>query len=113
MHILSLLRRSRLDITNEKRLQNQISDLFKLYGVPILKEYRTEYGIIDFFLPESGVGLEIKIKGRPIDVLKQLERYAKVDEIKILVLITSKSFSMPQTVNEKPLYVLNISQSWL
>lgn len=111
-NIFSLLRSSKLDITNEKRLQNEIMQLFEKYGVPIIKEYRLENGIIDFFLPDSSTGVEVKIKGRPVDILRQLQKYAEDDKIKVLVLVTSKSFAMPTNIIGKPLFVLNVARAW-
>jgi hypothetical protein len=54
------------------------------------------------------IGVEVKLKGAPADVLRQLERYAACPEIDGLVLVTTsaKHLHLPRTFgNGKPLVV--------
>lgn len=45
---------------------------------------------IDFYLPECCLGIECKVDGSPAEVSRQLVRYAGLDEIDALLLISSK-----------------------
>lgn len=58
-------------------------------------DVRPEYPLsgrdrIDYFLPDSGVGIEVKVKGSPLEVGRQLERYAAHRDVRHLVLITTR-----------------------
>jgi hypothetical protein len=70
------------------------------------------FGRIDFYLPDSGTGLELKIKGSPSDVARQLYRYCLSPNIASLILLTPRHrlARMPETMNGKPL--LSVSLSW-
>lgn len=46
-------------------------------------------------------------------IYKQCERYANFDQVKQLVLITNRSMGFPETINNKPCYVINIGRAWL
>src|SRR3972149_4590539 len=47
-------------------------------------------GRIDFYLPDSKIGIECKVDGSPSPVARQLVRYAAEPSIAALVLVSSK-----------------------
>lgn len=70
-------------------------------------------GRIDF-LTGGGVGIEVKIAGGRNDVLRQLLGYAQADDVKALVLYTTRSVHSigEETLNGKPAVVVR-SRGWL
>lgn len=102
---------------NEYALQRWLNDKITEAGGNSIRELRLSdlRSRIDIFVSApvehgvvAGVGIEVKIKGSAADVLRQLERYAKCEEITELVLVTTKSshLRMPATLNGKPLTVI-------
>ena len=120
LKIKDLLKGLRLSVNDEKLLQGELETLF-IYGIKRIIEDRStlkrEYplegaGRVDFFVT-AGSAIEVKIKGSPKAIYRQLEKYSKNEEVKELILITSKTMTLPETINGKPAYCLNISQAWL
>ncbi len=93
---------------NEIDLQEGLARVFDLNEVDYLREYELtpDYGRIDFFLPESGVGVELKTQGSPTAVLRQLYRYTRSPEIASLILVTARARLIPMDsrFNGKPVY---------
>ena len=109
-----LMGRFRFRHTSEADLQRAIAQILTKHDIPFEKEKtlsRTER--IDFLL-EGGVGIEIKVHGSATAVARQLQRYAKCDQIRSLVLLTSRIQAGAQldAYLGKPVKVLNVS-SWL
>lgn len=81
-------------------------------GVDVEYEFRLDdRNIIDIMV--SGIGLEIKIKGRAREIYTQCERYCEFDCVTSLVLATSVSMGMPRTINGKPIFVASLSRGWV
>lgn len=115
--LLKLLCRARLPLQDEKALQAAIEERLLSYGVAYQREHVLErnLGIIDFFLPTIGVGIEVKIAGSSASVLRQLRRYAEDSRIRSLVLVRSRSFATPVVVGARriPLEVIDLGRGWL
>lgn len=113
LKILSLLRNKKFDLTNEKVLQEQMKEVFSLNEIEFIKEAHlgSNESIIDFKVGK--IGIEVKIKGRPMNIYKQIERYLKTDSIDVLILVTNKSMGVPAFINDKPVYVVNLGKAWL
>ena len=114
--IYTALSRARFNLASEKDVQTQIAGVL-LLNLPDHVKFTREYELdktsrIDF-LVNNTVGIEVKIKGTKKSIYKQLLRYAQFDTITELILVTSKSMGLPATLNNKPLYVINISKAWL
>jgi len=89
--VVDLLKRFRFRHTAEKDLQRAIAQVLERRDV----SFRTEVKLgprerIDFLL-EGGVGIEVKVKGSATQAARQLQRYAKSNEVTELVLVTSRS----------------------
>lgn len=77
--------------------------------------WRSEYCLssadrIDFFHPETGTGIEVKIKGGRNALLRQLLGYAQHDEITSLIVVTSSTRlgAVPDTLNQKSVHVVQL-----
>lgn len=63
---------------------------------------------IDFLV--GNVGLEIKVGFSYADVIRQLHRYAAHEEIKVLILLTTRlQHTMPEEISGKKLCTVNIA----
>lgn len=101
----------RFNISNEKVLQQQIFTILSIDFPELIREYKLDKeSIIDFYL--NGIGIEVKIKGSPKSIYRQLERYSNSEKINVLVLLTSKTLGLPQQINNKPIYYYNFNQSF-
>lgn len=105
----------RFDLTSEQHVQDEIENRFKAFNVPYKREY--ESGLPkedrpDFFVADA-IAVEVKIKYSKYAIYKQLERYAMLDKVKMVVLITSKAMGLPETINNKPIHYISISTAWL
>jgi hypothetical protein len=76
---------------NETELQDQIEIVLKDGNILYSREHRLDdKSRIDFYLPDGKIGIEIKVKSGANVVSEQLARYAHSDQIKCLILITSR-----------------------
>jgi hypothetical protein len=107
----------RFRFNNEKELQAGVFQALTALQQPFVPEFQLNpEDRIDFFLPEEGVGIEIKTndsKGGAglAAVTRQLWRYAKCEQIKSLVLITtrSKHRDLPTEILGKPVLVVYLN----
>lgn len=113
--LVGLIRRSRLDLSSEKRLQEDLAGVLERSNVVFARETRLNAeDIPDFFLP-GGIVIECKMRGkaRKIDVYHQLERYAQHDQVEAIILATNLSIGLPSSLCGKPLYFASLSAGWI
>lgn len=110
--IMAILKRYRLPLSDEKRLQEEIEEKLEEHGVEFVREHRLSAADIPDFMVGS-LAIEVKIKGSKLSIYKQVERYAQHEEVKSLLLITNVATGFPPTVNGKPAYVFNLARAWL
>jgi hypothetical protein len=92
----------RFNIKNEMDLHAGIAEALDLARVEYQREVRIgPTSRIDFLC--GRIGIEVKIKGTPADVRRQMTRYAASDRIDSLVLITTKHIHccLPEQINGK------------
>lgn len=98
----------------EIEFQNGLAQVLDRNGIRYHREYDlgTDYGRIDFFLAEQGTGIELKVKGSPSSVLRQLHRYARCLEIESLLLVTARNrlALVAREIHGKPLQTASV---WL
>lgn len=75
------------------------------------REVRVAGGIIDHLV--GTIGVEVKLKGRPGDILRQLRRYAEDPGLAGLLLVTSRPITLPNTIKGKPVAVFDLGRAWL
>ena len=79
----------------------------KKHGVSFEREYRLDArNRLDFFC--DGVAIEVKIGGSRNNLIRQLHRYAQFDEVRELLVVTSRLClaSLPSELNGKPIVTL-------
>lgn len=88
------------------------------------REYRLgPKDVVDFFVtgkPQldgsvatGGVAIECKVKGQPLAIVRQLERYAKHDVVECIVLYTARHMQAPEHLNGKPVVTIKAGGAWL
>jgi len=111
-NILTIINSYKFRIDDEIKLHNQIDKVLTDHGVDFKREHRlSNRDIVDFFI--DGIALEIKIKGRPMPIYRQCERYCEHDCVTDIILATSKSMGLPEDINSKPAYLINLSSNLL
>jgi hypothetical protein len=101
-----------LTLSNEKILQNEISTIFTNNNIPFEKEFRLDdKNIVDFMI--NGLAIEIKINSKVsrMNIYRQLERYALNDKVETILLISSKTMTLPESINNKPIYILQLGRT--
>jgi len=84
------LKKFRFQATTEAEFQDAIAEALGR-EFTFRREVRlSEKDRIDFLLG-NGVGIEVKIKGTAAAAEAQLRRYAKSEQVKALILVTSRS----------------------
>jgi len=91
--MVALLKGYRYPVGSEAGFQRGLDQVLTLHGIPFVREHNLgrAFGRIDFYLPQQGYGIELKIKGSPSEVMRQLHRYAQSPEISALILMTGRT----------------------
>jgi len=118
---IELLRRTRLPLDDEKRCQVAMAETFAVNRIPYLRELPlyddrgAPLGIIDFLLPEDGLGIEVKInKGQASDIRRQIVRYGADTRITHMVLASAKAVWLPVLlITGKPVTFVDLGRAWL
>lgn len=111
--ILGLLRAAKIDLSNEKRAQDDIAQVFTSSGIPFKREVRLSAAdVVDFL--SDGFAIEVKLHGaRKKAVYRQLCRYAKHPSVTALVLASSLSMGLPAQIEGKDAYFVKLGEGWL
>jgi hypothetical protein len=112
--LFAILSKHRFSLEKEKETQLEIAALLKNKDIDFTREFILDKeSTIDFMFEEQGIGMEVKIKGGKRAIYRQCERYCSFDKIKTLILVTGRSMGMPKEINNKPIYLINLSAAWL
>lgn len=97
--------------SREKDLQEALEGLLRANFSGVLREAQLEPGSIVDFLVSDVVAVEVKLDGSPMDVTRQLQRYAKNARVEAVVLVTTraKHRAVPTALREKPVRVVWLS----
>lgn len=91
----------------EKDLQDRIEQILRNAGIDYDREHRLDaHNIPDFYLPETGMAVEVKVKGSPASHIRQLHRYAQFEEVNSLLLVTFRPGPYPESLKGKPVIVI-------
>lgn len=96
--------------TNEQELQDGLELLFKAHFSDVTREASlSNHDRVDFLVED--VGIEVKVEGSPMQVMRQLRRYLEYEEVSEVVLVTTlrKHQEMPTLLGGKPVHVVWLS----
>jgi hypothetical protein len=102
--LASILGRHRYNFTNEAELQEGVAEVLTGAGVAFEREVRiTDRDRLDFLV--GAVAVEVKIQGGAAPLIRQLGRYAALDRVEQLFVVTSRTLlaRMPKHLNGKPI----------
>jgi len=107
----------RFHYNNEKELQAGVFHALTVLEIPFIPEHPLNpQDRVDFYIPVEKIGIEVKTNDSRggaglTSVTRQLWRYAKNDQIKALILITTraKHRDLPTEILGKPLLVVYLN----
>lgn len=115
--VMAALRGKRFPLEDEKRCQEEIfGAIDAVYPGFVEREVRLGAGgIIDFVVGFGWreFGVEVKLKGRPEEIRRQLRRYAEHRSIAGLILVTAKPVGVVGLMNGKPVAEFDLARAWL
>jgi hypothetical protein len=111
--LTTYLRRQRYQFGTEGALQRSLEEALTASGVPFEREARLGPANRIDFLVQGGLGIEAKVRYPRRAIYRQLVRYAEVEQITALVLVTATSLGLPPLVNGKPLFYVSIGRTAL
>lgn len=106
--ILKTLRNTRFRFRDEAGLQRCVDELlYLMFGGGYRREVATDKGRIDFTV--GAVAIELKVDGSTNAVRRQLKRYAELDWVEEVILVTAcAKHVMPASLNGKPVHVVRV-----
>ncbi len=114
--VVLALRKRRFNYSGEKELQEGVEQVLSEEAIPFEREkiLPDGAGTIDF-LVDGRIGIEIKIKGSPSEVTRQLLRYCECVQVGELVLVTARVTlgKLPPEILGKKLTVVNLWRTFL
>jgi hypothetical protein len=114
IEIVRLLQRCRLDLSSEKRVQEQIEQVLTDAGIVFEREKRLSVSDIPDFLIDGGILVECKMRGaRKMDIYRQMRRYAAYPEVRALLLVSNLVMGLPSEIDGKPVYSASLSRGWV
>src|SRR5688572_22986240 len=115
--VAKLLKGYRYNVGSECDFQCGVLDVLTQSQIDCESEYDLGPGCgrIDLFLPRFRIGIELKVKGSPSQILRQLYRYARCPIVTSLLLMTSRPRlnPIPLSIHGKPLAVLSVWEGLL
>lgn len=109
--LMRALRNHQFNFNDEAELQRGIALALETEGIAFLPEHwLSSRDRIDFLV--GVLGVEVKIKGVPNAVIRQVHRYAQIVAIEAVVVITGSmkvAAALPDEMNGKPIYVHSIA----
>jgi hypothetical protein len=113
IEIIKILSLARLDLSFEKRTQQDFASVLDARNIAYEREVRlSAVDIVDFLIGD--VAVEIKLKGsRKKAMYLQLCRYAECDRVGSLILATNLAMGLPPLIESKPAFLVSLGRAWL
>lgn len=106
--IASTLAGYKLSRGTELKLQDDIGKVFTANCIPCVREWwLSEMDKPDFIV--HNIAIECKIKGSVEAHLRQIKRYMKHEEVHGCIIVATRPYVVPDTVEGKPLMVIGIA----
>lgn len=108
------LKGASLNLSNEKLLQNDIAIAFEKHNISFKKEVKLdEKSTVDFMIEDLAIEIKISSKVSAMSIYRQIEKYAKNEKVAAVLLMTSKTMRMPESVFGKEIYILSLGRTQL
>lgn len=111
--LLESIRSTRFRYTSEDDLQKGISAVLQAAGISHKREHRLDAKSRIDFMVEGGLGIEVKVDGSVASLGYQVLRYLQCEEIKGIVVVTTRSShrDLPRELEGKPVWVIHLLTS--
>lgn len=112
----SLLKQYNFNYTCEADLQVGIKEVFETLESPFQSEcILSKEDRIDFYWPETMIGVEVKIKHSLSALTRQVHRYVQHESIRGILIVSAKARlnQIPQMINGKPVLIHSLVGSLL
>jgi len=113
--VIEAMKTHKFVYTTEKDLQAGIAEVLGQKGILFEREVKIgDKEVIDFMIGGT-IGLEVKTKGSPSDVARQLLAYAGRECVKELILVTGRARlgRLPEMLLGKRIHVVTLWQNFL
>lgn len=108
--MVDTLRPYRFNYTNEDELQQALAEILNEHPLwDARREVRlSAHDRIDLLV--NDIGVEVKVAGSAGALHRQITRYLHHDEVRALIVVTSRArhLALPETINGRPVAVLSI-----
>lgn len=111
--VVDALRTARLASTSEDALQLSIAHRLEEMQIAFEREVRISPASRIDFMVSDGIGIEAKVQYPRRSIYRQLERYAMLDSVRALILVTGTAIGLPPTINLKPVFIVSIGRTAL
>lgn len=102
--------------SNEADLQNGLRQVFETIDSPFKSEYKlSDKDRIDFYWPDSKIGVEVKISHPLAALTRQVHRYLQHEEISGILIVSGRVRlnQIPQIISGKPVQIHSLIGSLL
>lgn len=108
--VIAMLRSYRLRASTEAVLQADVESVLVTHGVEHVREHGVPSGRLDFFLPGSGIGIELKIGGSAAELARQILRYLEEPEVRGMLVVTTRQShrGIPTALSPKPILIYHL-----
>lgn len=91
------------DLSSEDAVQRGVAVALQASRVAFRREVPVAGGRLDF-LTDGGLAIEVKLHGSTPNLLRQLHRYAQLDEVQSILVVTSRHrlAQIPTELDGKP-----------
>ena len=113
--LLDLFGSVRFRFNSEVDLQNGIELVLKRAEASFQRELALCSKDRPDFVVDGGIAIEVKIQGTFAQAARQIDRYAKHDNITSIILIGSPAWitRLPAAIGGKPVYAIRLTESLL
>jgi len=113
--VLEVLRGMRIMFSDEKELQDAVEKAMTTASIPHQREAILGPRDRIDFMADGGIGIECKIDHSRADLLRQLFRYSKQPQVRVLVVVLGKLrlSALPTEMNNIPIHVVNLVRAFV
>lgn len=113
--IVEAIKTHKFIYNTEKQLQDGIAQVLGEKNIPFEREKRIGEGLVIDFLVAGYIGLEVKTKGSPSEVARQLLAYAGCESVRELVLVTGRARlgRLPEELLGKKIHIITLWENFL
>ncbi|KIC42212.1 hypothetical protein RA27_02110 [Ruegeria sp. ANG-R] len=107
------LRRVRFPVSTEQKLQDALEQYLQDHAIPYEREFHLGPGDRIDFLVDGDIGVEVKTRYPRRSTFRQLKRYCEARDLRSLILVTGTTMGLPESINDKPLFIVSVGRGAL